>query len=60
MKETKGRKNKENLNKIRTTRIKQQIKKVKKESGIYQRLSPKRKLQNTIILYESFLLNCNP
>jgi phenylacetate-coenzyme A ligase PaaK-like adenylate-forming protein len=59
MKETKERKMKENLNKIKTTRMKQRIKKVKKESSIYHRLSPESKSQSTIIFYKSFLLNCN-
>jgi hypothetical protein len=43
MEEAKERKMKKNLNKIKTTRIKQQIKEAKKECSIYHKLSPKRK-----------------
>ena len=60
MKEANGKKTKENVNRIKTTRIKGQIKEIKKEISMYHKLSPKRKSRNTIILYKLFLLNCKP
>jgi hypothetical protein len=41
MKEAKEMKTKENVNKIKTTRRKQQMKEVKKENSVYHKLSPK-------------------